>query len=53
MRRDDEDPQKWPSFFFDGSAGNVEASLRSVNGNIRVVFLERWAPSLADGGDAY
>jgi hypothetical protein len=52
MRRDDEDPREWPSFFFDGSRGDVEASLRSVNGNLQVVFLEGWAPGNADGGDA-
>jgi len=53
MRRDDEDPREWPSFFFDGSAGDVEASLRSVNGDITVVFLRGLAPETADGDDAY
>jgi len=52
MRRDDEDPRDWPSFFFDGSAENVEASLRSVNPEILVAFLEGWAPGNAGGGDA-
>jgi len=52
MRRDDEDPREWPSFFFDGSRRDVEASLRSVNLKIRVVFLAGWAPENADGGDA-
>jgi len=52
MRRDDEDPREWPSFFFDGSAVDVEASLRSVNPEIQVVFLAGWAPENAEGGDA-
>ena len=52
MRRDDEDPRKWPSFFFDGSAENVEASLRTVNPEIKVTFLEGWRPGNAEGGDA-
>jgi len=52
MRRDDEDPQKWPSYFFDGTAENVEASLRTVNPEIKVVFLEGWHPGNAEGGDA-
>ena len=53
MRRDGENPMDWPSFFFDGSRGEVEATLRSVNPDLRAVFLEGWAPSTADGGDAY
>ena len=53
MRRDDEDPRDWPSFFFVGSAEDVETSLRSVNGNIQVVFLMGWAVETAAGGDVY